>query len=111
MKELFKVVNTADSVQKTLQAFENKQDAKAFRNKKNEGETYMRFRVCRGKHHWKGESFVKSKNVKAEAPLEVKEERKKIKDAEQDAEQDVKRKENQRVLVEPRSSDQDQAAG
>ena len=100
MKELFKVVNTADTVQKTLKSFENKKDAKVFRDNLNEKETYMRFRVCRGKHHWRGESFVISKNVKAEIPLEVKEERNKAKKAAQDE----KRKENPNNVVESTAS-------
>lgn len=76
MKKLFKVVNTGDPQQKTLETFVNKQDAKVFRDGKNKDENYMRFRVCRGPDHWRGESFVKSKKSKVDTPKKVKEDRK-----------------------------------
>ena len=103
MKKLFKVVDTKDKMQKPLESFENKLEAKKFRDEKNKDSDYMRFRVCRGKEHWRRESFVNSKNVEAETPKKVKNERKKAK---RDA-----AKEHKSVLVEPERSGENQPAG
>lgn len=98
MKKLFKVVNTGDKFQQTLEVFEKKPAAKVFRDKLNEKETYMRFRVCRGPDHWRGESFVNSKNVEAESPvraegrkLKAKERKKKERDEKQNEKREIDR--------------------
>lgn len=114
MKKLFKVVNTSDKLQKTLEVFEKKPDAKVYRDKLNEKETYMRFRVCRGPDHWRGESFVNSKNIEAESPVRVEEKKVKAKERnkkERDAKRKEKANEDYGPVAQPGSSGQNQAIG
>ena len=70
-KQLFKVVDTSKGDKsKALAIFENKQDAKAFRDEKNADSKINPFRVGRGKQHWRGESFPGMSNNTEKAAKE-----------------------------------------